>query len=168
TLLAAYAKEGQIAKCGKIFEAMDEKDIVSWSSILAAYAQSRCLLHGETLRVLNTMNLTHSPDESCFVSVLLACSHAGKLEAARRSFVSMRMDFGLNPTKQHYCCVLDLCGRLGRLDEAWELIAAMPFVPDALDWKCLLASSYRSLEHRSERDHAKLLVETSSPFFVLL
>uniref|UniRef100_I1PDN5 Pentatricopeptide repeat-containing protein n=2 Tax=Oryza glaberrima TaxID=4538 RepID=I1PDN5_ORYGL len=42
------------------------------------------------------------------------------------------------PRIKHHGCVVDMLDRAGRLDEAEELVAAMPAHPDALIWGSLL------------------------------
>lgn len=52
----------------------------------------------------------------------------------------MEMDYGIIPTIEHYSCMVDLLGRAGYLDEAWDLIHKMPMLPDATVWGAFLSS----------------------------
>ena len=49
-------------------------------------------------------------------------------------FKTMRNEHRLEPKMQHYGCMVDILGRAGRLEEAWELIKEMPF--EANDVAC--------------------------------
>ena len=49
----------------------------------------------------------------------------------------------------HYYCVVDLLARYGKLKEAEQIIASMPFPPDALIWRNFLEGCKR---HRTVED----------------
>ena len=52
----------------------------------------------------------------------------------------MNEEHWLVPLKDHYTCMVDLCGRAGCFDEAKNLIEFMPMQPDAVIWRLLLAA----------------------------
>ncbi|XP_024542436.1 pentatricopeptide repeat-containing protein At4g02750-like [Selaginella moellendorffii] len=137
-MLSAYAQNGHLHMARHLFDSMEERNSVSWDAMLAGYAQNGRPL--EVLDIFYLMELNINPDEASFVCVLLACTHLGRTQAGISYFVSLTVDFGLKATKQHYCCIVDLLSRSGRLEEAGELIAYMPFCPDSWEWTCLLGA----------------------------
>ncbi|CAN1296484.1 Pentatricopeptide repeat-containing protein At3g47530 [Linum perenne] len=53
----------------------------------------------------------------------------------------MSKEFGMQPNIHHYGCMVDLMGRVGKLDQAYELIMSMKEVkPDPAIWRTLLAA----------------------------
>ncbi|EFJ34543.1 hypothetical protein SELMODRAFT_411, partial [Selaginella moellendorffii] len=117
-------------KCGKLEAAVEtfltlvphEKSLLAWNGLATALA------HGarpsEVIRVLECMRLSGiDPDLVTFVSVLSTLSHAGFVEACCYQLSSMSTDHGLTPSATHYCCVIDVLGRAGLLDEAEEMVA---------------------------------------------
>uniref|UniRef100_A0A0A9D8E1 Pentatricopeptide repeat-containing protein n=1 Tax=Arundo donax TaxID=35708 RepID=A0A0A9D8E1_ARUDO len=52
----------------------------------------------------------------------------------------MRTDHGIEPSMDHYACVVDLLGRSGRFVEAEEFIRDMPVHPNSSIWGPLLAA----------------------------
>lgn len=46
--------------------------------------------------------------------------------------------YGIEPKVEHFCCVVDLLGRAGFLNEAEQLIKAMPIQPNSAVWGALL------------------------------
>ncbi|KAK0606109.1 hypothetical protein LWI29_034212 [Acer saccharum] len=68
------------------------------------------------------------PDDITYLSVLSACSHAGLVEQSRRVFKSMVED-GISPRMEHYACMVDLLGRAGLLDEAFNYVSDSPVNP---------------------------------------
>ncbi|KAG2598795.1 hypothetical protein PVAP13_5KG395100 [Panicum virgatum] len=139
-LLAMYFKCGNMEEAHNAFEEMEERDVVSWNTMIAGYAR-----HGfgkEALEVFDTMRKTSTkPDDITLVGVLAACSHSGLIEKGVSYFYSMHHDFGVTAKPEHYTCMIDLLGRAGRLDEAVSLMKDMPFEPDSTMWGALLGAS---------------------------
>ncbi|CAN6249377.1 unnamed protein product [Urochloa humidicola] len=78
------------------------------------------------------------PNEVTFVGLLSAYSHAGLMEEARACFASMSTKYRINPSVEHYTIMVDLLGRSGKLDQAFQLIMQMPMRPHASVWGALL------------------------------
>ncbi|KAF0902073.1 hypothetical protein E2562_012854 [Oryza meyeriana var. granulata] len=57
------------------------------------------------------------------------------------SDIIMEPEYGIVPMREHCSCVIDLLARAGRLTEAEKFIDQMPFDPDIIMWKTLLAAS---------------------------
>lgn len=139
SLIDMYMKCGSVEEGCRIFETMIERDWVSWNAMIVGCAQNG---YGtEALGLFKKMLLCgEKPDHVTMIGVLCACSHAGLVEEGRRYFSSMSTEHGLAPLKDHYTCMVDLLGRAGCLDEAKNLIEAMPMQADAVIWGSLLAS----------------------------
>lgn len=80
------------------------------------------------------------PNEVTFVSVLSACSRAGLLKEGREMFDLMVSVHGIQPTIEHYGCMVDLLGRFGLLKEAEELMRTMPIKEAPVVWETLLGA----------------------------
>ncbi|KAF4355838.1 hypothetical protein F8388_004124 [Cannabis sativa] len=74
------------------------------------------------------------PNIITFIAVLHACSHAGLVTEGKRLFEKMALGFGLVSKIEHYGCMVDLLGRAGKLEEAYELIKSMPIHPNSVVW----------------------------------
>ncbi|KAA0044370.1 hypothetical protein IC582_017508 [Cucumis melo] len=141
-LVDMYAKCSDILAAKDIFYRMPRKDVISWTSIIVGTAQ-----HGkaeEALTLYDEMVLSRiKPNEVTFVGLLYACSHAGLVSRGRELFRSMTTDYSINPSLQHYTCLLDLLSRSGHLDEAENLLNEIPFKPDEPTWASLLSACKR-------------------------
>ena len=86
------------------------------------------------------------PNDVTFIGLLTACNHAGLVEEGWRIFNSMK-DYNIEPRHQHYACVVDLLGRAGCLDWAYDFITNMAIKPGVSIWGALLSASriYRHL-----------------------
>ncbi|XP_042510739.1 pentatricopeptide repeat-containing protein At3g53360, mitochondrial [Macadamia integrifolia] len=137
-LIDMYAKCGALDSARKLFEFMRNPDVISWSSLIVGYAQFG---YGEeALKLFRTMShLGIKPNHITFVGVFSACSRVGLVAEGCQYFRSMKIDHGIVPTREHCACVVDLLSRAGHLGEAENFINQMPFDPDIVVWKTLLA-----------------------------
>nr|XP_043617379.1 pentatricopeptide repeat-containing protein At5g15300 [Erigeron canadensis] len=138
-LIDMYAKCGNIDKALKIFRSMKEKVVTTWNSIIGGLA-----FHGhseEAIDIFKEMcQLKIKPNDVSFVGVLVACSHAGKVQDGREYFRLMRDKYKIEPNIRHYGCMVDLLGRAGLLNEAFEFVDKMKMKPNAIIWRTLLGS----------------------------
>lgn len=139
SLVDMYAKCSDILAAKEIFGSIQQRDVVSWTSIIVGTAQ-----HGQANEALafydEMISAGAKPNEVTFVGLIYACSHVGLVNKGRYLFKSMMEDYGINPSLQHYTCYLDLLSRSGQLDEAEDLINSMPFKPDEPTWAALLSA----------------------------
>ncbi|XP_011625296.1 putative pentatricopeptide repeat-containing protein At5g37570 [Amborella trichopoda] len=139
-LIHMYMKCGVMEKAKNVFDEMGEsRDIISYSTMIAGLAD-----HGHGFEALglfeNMIKNDLRPNAVTFISVLSACSHAGLVEQGCRYFKIMREDYGVKPSVEHYACLVDLLGRAGMLEEAYELILDMEETPDSAIWGALLGA----------------------------
>ncbi|OMO65611.1 hypothetical protein COLO4_31115 [Corchorus olitorius] len=138
TLLHMYAKAGSIQDAKRIFDRLAKRDVVSWNSILTAYAQHG--LGNEAMQWFKEMlQIGVAPNEITFLCLLTACSRAGLLDQGQYYFKLMR-NYNIEPQISHYVTIVDLLGRAGRLDEAMRFIREMPIKPTAAVWGALLGA----------------------------
>nr|KYP74184.1 Pentatricopeptide repeat-containing protein At3g62890 family [Cajanus cajan] len=141
SLIDMYAKCGSIERAKCIFNNMGpEKDVMAWSAMIAAFA-----MHGlseDCLELFAKMvNDGVRPNAVTFVSVLCACVHGGLVSEGKEYFKRMRNEYGINPTIQHYGCMVDLYSRAGRIEDAWNVVKSMPIEPDVMIWGSLLSGA---------------------------
>jgi len=136
-LISMYAKCGSIVEARAIFESIACKDVVSWNSMIFGYSQHGLAEH--CLDLLKEMERHILPDAISFLGVLSSCRHACLVTEGRRCFRAM-IEHGIKPELDHYSCMVDLLGRAGLLDEAWDLIQTMSMPPNGVIWGSLLAS----------------------------
>ena len=68
------------------------------------------------------------------MGILSACSHAGLVDEGLRYFKLMVGDYNISLDQEIYGCEVDLLGRVGKVEEAYELIESMPFKTDECVW----------------------------------
>ncbi|KAL6217898.1 hypothetical protein ACLB2K_011115 [Fragaria x ananassa] len=138
-LLDMYCKCGSMEDANSVFTRMVEKDVISWSTMIAGLAQNG--FSQEALKLFEEMKVSGTkPNYITVLGVMFACSHAGLLDEGWYYFQNMRQLFRIDPGREHYGCVIDLLGRAGKLDEAARLIQEMECEPDAVTWRTLLGA----------------------------
>ncbi|KAI5656622.1 hypothetical protein M9H77_25415 [Catharanthus roseus] len=124
-LITMYSKVGDVASARIAFEKLEAKDVISWTAVILAYSN-----HGFGNQALQTfarmLRSGNEPDELTFTGILSACSHAGLVKKGQRLFDSMRHAYGINPKAEHYCCLVDILGRGGLVDEAMRVVCQIP------------------------------------------
>uniref|UniRef100_K3YCM0 Pentatricopeptide repeat-containing protein n=1 Tax=Setaria italica TaxID=4555 RepID=K3YCM0_SETIT len=119
-LVGMYAKCGRVDMARAVFVGMKEENVVSWSTLISCYG-----VHGmgeEALRIYEEM------------------VHSGLVSDGRRIFDEMSKVHSVEPTADHYACMVDLLGRAGTIEEAVEFIRKMPMEPGASLWGALLSA----------------------------
>ncbi|CAL5207724.1 unnamed protein product [Lathyrus oleraceus] len=142
SLIDMYSKCGNLTYSRRIFDTMYERTVISWNAMLVGYSK-----HGEGREVLKLFTLMREekkvkPDSVTMLAVLSGCSHGGLEDTGLNIFHDMNSEkIGVEPKMEHYGCVVDLLGRSGRVEEAFEFIKSIPFEPTAAIWGSLLGAS---------------------------
>ncbi|WCJ37665.1 Pentatricopeptide repeat-containing protein At3g12770 [Euphorbia peplus] len=137
-LIDMFTKCGSVDSARALFDRAQDKDVVIWSSMIMGYG-----IHGcgqESISLFNDMKQDGiSPNDVTFIGLLTACKNSGLVEQGWKLFHQMR-DYGIEPRHQHYACVVDLLGRKGYLDKAYNFIKSMPVEPQVSIWGALLTA----------------------------
>ncbi|CAN6476188.1 unnamed protein product [Victoria cruziana] len=138
-LVDMHAKCGNVEKACQRFDMISQRDAFSYTALISGLAS-----HGygyKALEVFRRMQMEDiEPHEITYVGVLSACSHTGLVDDGLRFWESMVKDHKMVPWADHYACVVDLLGRAGRLEQAYELVRSMPMGAHAGALGALLAA----------------------------
>ncbi|GMY18867.1 pentatricopeptide repeat-containing protein At2g37310 [Fagus crenata] len=136
-IIDTYAKSGFLHGAKWIFDQSKGKSLIIWTAIISAYAA-----HGDANTALGLFNDMLNdgirPDPITFTAVLAACAHSGVVEEAWKIFDAMFMKYGIQPSVEHYACMVGVLSRAGRLSEAVEFVSKMPIETSAKVWGALL------------------------------
>ncbi|PRQ35096.1 putative tetratricopeptide-like helical domain, DYW domain-containing protein [Rosa chinensis] len=170
TLIEMYVKCGCLEDACRVFDAMEERTVVSWSAMISGLA-----MHGqaeEALRLFSNMiQIGMEPNYVTFVGLLHACSHMGFVDKGRDFFARMTADYGIVPKIEHYGCMVDLLSRTGLLQEAHEFIMNMPIKPNGVVWGALLGGCkvHRNIELAEEATkHLSELDPLNDGYYIVL
>ncbi|KAK8930867.1 Pentatricopeptide repeat-containing protein [Platanthera zijinensis] len=149
SMIHMYCKCGSLKKAEEIFNAVPRKDLTALSSMINCYAS-----HGKGEAALAlfkemTNDKGIKPDAVVFTDTLSACSHGGFVEEGLECFRRMREEFGIEASKEHYSCMVDLLSRAGDFDSALGFIHRAPIKLRSRLWTPFLSGlrDHNSLRH---------------------
>ncbi|KAL5101016.1 hypothetical protein RYX36_005343 [Vicia faba] len=139
-LTDTYSKCGAISYAENVFVRTPEKNSVSYTTMMMCYGQ-----HGMGKRALtlydSMLRSGIKPDAVTFVAILSACNYTGLVDAGLQIFESMEKVHKIKPSIEHYCCVADMLGRVGRVVEAYEFVKGLGEDGNTMEiWGSLLGS----------------------------
>ncbi|RCV09471.1 hypothetical protein SETIT_2G031700v2 [Setaria italica] len=139
-LIDLYAKCGGVDDARRVFEEMGAgRTVVSWTSLIVGLAVNG--FGKEALELFSVMEREKLvPTEITMVGVLYACSHCGLVDDGFMYFDRMKEEYGITPRIEHLGCMVDLLGRAGKVEEAYDYIVTMPLEPNAVVWRTLLGA----------------------------
>lgn len=169
-LLDMYAKRGSISESQKTFSELAQKNQVAWTSIISAHSR-----HGDYEKAMEYFDEMVkegvNPDSITFLSVLTSCGHNGMVDIGIKIFNSMVNDYSVEPSAEHYSCIVDMLGRAGRLKEAEELMTRIPGGPGISVLQSLLGACriYGDVEMAERVSNALIAMEPNdSGSYVLM
>lgn len=135
-IIDMYGKCGSIGDASLVFDRMSERDVVSWTAMIVG-----CGMHGYTEYALTLFEKMKQagmkPNKITFTGLLSACSHGGLVDKGLQYFDCMCREYCIPPAVEHCACIVDLLGRAGHLDSAYDFIKNMPLKPTASVWGAL-------------------------------
>jgi pentatricopeptide repeat protein len=170
SLIDMYARCGCLEDAKRVFDRMKLRDVASWTSLISAYGMTGKGYNAVAL-FTEMLNSGQIPDSIAFVAILSACSHSGLLDEGKIYFKQMTNDYRITPRIEHFACMVDLLGRAGLVDEAYNFIKEMPIEPNARVWGTLLSSCrvYSNMDiGLLAADSLLLLAPEQSGYYVLL
>ncbi|KAG6726498.1 hypothetical protein I3843_02G071400 [Carya illinoinensis] len=141
-LVDMYAKCGSVSYSEKVFRRIRNPSVISYTSMIVGAAKYG--LGNTSLDLFEEMiDRRIKPNDITFVGILHACSHSGLVDEGLEHLKSMHVKHGIIPDAKHYTCVVDMLGRTGRLEEAYQLAKSIQVESDegALLWGTLLSAS---------------------------
>lgn len=137
SLIAMYAKCGEIDDAYRIFSKMTYRDNISWNTMIMCLSD-----HGrasEALKVYeNMLEFGIYPDSLTFLGVLTACAHAGLVVKGWELFIAMVDTYNIQPGLEHYISIINLLGRAGKVKDAEEFVLRLPIEPNHAIWGALI------------------------------
>ncbi|XP_060217928.1 pentatricopeptide repeat-containing protein ELI1, chloroplastic isoform X2 [Lycium barbarum] len=137
-----YSKSGSLEDARMVFDQMRDKDVITWNSMIVGYA-----MHGFSLEALQLFN------EMWW------------------DYFHLMEKYRIEPKIEHYGCMVNLLGRAGQLEEAYEFVKRMKIDSDPILWGTLLTACRIHGDIRLAEKIMEFLVEqdlATSGTYVLL
>eukprot|EP01018_Ginkgo_biloba_P006435 Gb_28586 [translate_table: standard] len=135
-LLIMYAKCGTLVDARIVFEQMTERDVVSWTAMIATYSKQG--LFAEALTLFCEMQRTGiQPNPFTFASVLPACANLEDLESGKEIHEEI-IRSGFESDLFVGNSLVDMYAKCGNLENARNLFDKMP-QRDVVSWSVMIA-----------------------------
>lgn len=136
-LVNMYGKCGLARDAWSAFSAMHHRDVVSWTTILSAFAENGHAM--EALNILHLMQLEGiSPDNVAFMCALDACAKLAAFEEGQRIHCAI-VERGCGQDFVLATSLINMYGKCGSIVKARTVFSKMPY-HDAVSWKTMLAA----------------------------
>ena len=130
-LMTMYGRSGKLAMAEQVFSTIKVKDTAACNAMIQVFA-----IHGKVEQALKLFeSMGSGADEVSVVAAMTACAHAGLVAEGRRCFAALE-----KPSMERWCCLVDLLGRAGMVEEAEETVRKMKIRPSAAIYRALLAA----------------------------
>ncbi|XP_071692874.1 pentatricopeptide repeat-containing protein At2g33760 [Rutidosis leptorrhynchoides] len=140
SLISMYGRCGDVTKARQVFDSLSRKNVITWTAMISSYG-----MHGygnKAMEIFRLMKLHGpTPNSVTFIAILSACAHSGLVSEGRLVYTSMIKDYGIIPKMEHHVCMVDMFGRGGLLNEAYQHIQDMKLVkPGSAVWTAMLGA----------------------------
>ncbi|CAI9274875.1 unnamed protein product [Lactuca saligna] len=140
SLINMYGRCGDVIKAREVFNSLNQQNVVTWTSMISTYGMNG---YGKkAMEIFHLMKLHGPPPNSItFIAVLSACAHGGLVSEGQLAYTSMIQDYKLVPKMEHHVSMVDMLGRAGLLNKAYQHIQDMNHVkPGAAIWTAMLGA----------------------------
>ncbi|XP_024525375.1 pentatricopeptide repeat-containing protein At5g27110 isoform X1 [Selaginella moellendorffii] len=133
SLVSAYTRSGDLRSARKVFDSIEDKDLISWNSMVVAYSQHG---HGEEmLELFRKMDV--EPDSITYASILGACSAMELLELGKEVHARVsRSRFKSDPALA--AALINMYSKCGVLESARRVFDGIQSV-DPSPWNAMIS-----------------------------
>ncbi|PRQ35244.1 putative tetratricopeptide-like helical domain-containing protein [Rosa chinensis] len=153
-LIDMYSKCGSVKNARSVFDWTPVYNVASWNAMIGCYGK-----HGMVDSAVELFERMQEggvqANEVTLSCVLSACSHSGSVEKGLEIFRSMKESHGVEASKEHYGCVVDLLCRSGKMVEAYEFVKSIPLEVT----ESIIGALLNGCKVHGRRDLAKLMAQ---------
>ncbi|XP_057499234.1 putative pentatricopeptide repeat-containing protein At3g47840 [Actinidia eriantha] len=146
SIVTVYSRCGQLNSASTVFQEMTRRDIVSWSTIIAGYAQGGC--GEEAFKFLAWMRREGpKPTEFALASVLSVCGNMAILDQGKQLHGYV-LSIGLEHTAMIRSSLINMYSKCGSIDEASRIFIGAEN-DDIVSWTAMI-NGYAEHGHSKE------------------
>ncbi|CAN1258929.1 Pentatricopeptide repeat-containing protein At4g21065 [Linum perenne] len=123
-LVDLHSKCGRMDDARYLFDAMLERDMVSWNAMVGGYAAQGC--------VDDSFQLFHD--------MMTEGSHSGLAREGLEFFNNLINKHHISPRSEHFSCMVDLFARAGQLEDVHDMICKNNVTPNLSLWGSILGA----------------------------
>jgi pentatricopeptide repeat protein len=138
TLVSLYAKCGDLVKSREVFDQIPNRNVVSWTALIASYAQHG---HGEeALKLFDQMQVIDgfSPDPFTYACILKACGTLKETKKGQQIHGKVEQEGLLMKNVLVGTALIDMYAKCGELSKAQDVFDEIP-VRNVVSWTSLIS-----------------------------
>ncbi|GKC15688.1 pentatricopeptide repeat-containing protein [Tanacetum coccineum] len=145
-LIVMYTKCGKIKEAERIFNEMDEKDSVTWNSMLSGYVQNG--LYDEAMAIFHRMQVMgQKPDRYSVISMISTFARLGSLSNGLEIH-AYAMKNGMDSDLQVCNTLVDMYAKCSKMDYAESVFERLNF-RDSISWTTVITGYAQNGYHLS-------------------
>ncbi|KAG8055098.1 hypothetical protein GUJ93_ZPchr0001g29743 [Zizania palustris] len=145
-MLASLCRSSDLASARAFFDDIPNKDVISWSIMLACYFSHGRLADGLAFFRTMTFSTQLSADYVMLVTVLTGCASSGVLAQSCRDVHGYVVRHGLSCTIYLATALIDCYAKAGRLDYASHVFAQVPS-RNVMHWTAMICGMVTHLRY---------------------
>ncbi|KAK1647510.1 hypothetical protein QYE76_065315 [Lolium multiflorum] len=135
SLLNVYGRCGHVDLAKNLFDAMIQKDVVSWTAVISGLAASGC--QGDAFEIFRQMlKAAMAPNSFTFGSVVSSCASVNDLGSGRQCH-ALAVKHGLELVPVVASSLLDMYSKCAEMDDAIRMFGIMP-QRDIVSWNAMI------------------------------
>ncbi|CAM8990328.1 unnamed protein product [Rhodiola kirilowii] len=140
TLLDVYAKAGVLDFARCLFDEMPVRDVAMWNALIIGLAQGS--QPNEAISLFQWMRIEEvetglKPNEVTVIGALSACSQLGAFKEGEKVFAYIKSE-NLDMNIQVSNAVIDMYGKCGRVEKAYEAFSNMRCHKSLVSWNTMI------------------------------
>jgi pentatricopeptide repeat protein len=135
-LLNMYAKCGNLEDAGQVFDKMSERNLVTWTMLIVAYAQSRRSEDAWKL-FCQMQRVGLKPNQAAFISAIKTCAVSASLKQCKQIHASV-FHAGFHSDAFVACALVDLYAKCRSIEDARQVFDKM-VERDVVSWVAIIA-----------------------------
>lgn len=161
TLVVMYAKCGEFGESRRLFDAIPERDVVSWNTLFSCYVQRDCCAEAVDL-FMEMIKSGIRPNEFSFSTIINAC--AGLVDGTQgRNIHGFLIKLGYESDPFSANALVDMYAKVGVLKGAISAFREI-LQPDIICWNAIIAGCV----HHEDHEWALKLIRDMSTLGVFL
>ncbi|XVF07841.1 hypothetical protein REPUB_Repub06bG0174500 [Reevesia pubescens] len=125
SMVSAYARRGETEAARRMFDQMDQRDVICWTAMISGYSQSG--QYSEALELFLQMeSLGIRPDDVTIAAVLSACARLGALTFGERLHSRYIEGELCSQNIMISTALIDMYSKCGKIDSALDIFHRVP------------------------------------------
>ncbi|KAF8030716.1 hypothetical protein BT93_D0026 [Corymbia citriodora subsp. variegata] len=151
SLMTMYSKLGRVGKSRALFESFEDRDLISWNTIISSFAQNECFLEALMLLVRMVRDGIR-PDGVTIASVLPTCAQLQMLSAGRELHAYALRNEALIGNSFVGSALVDMYCNCGRIESGHRVFDSLSDRQIGV-WNAMIAGYAQN-----EQDHEALML----------